>query len=147
MSTYVWALRCWTYAGVPVCVCVWDNFSVIITFDVWQVRPCWESKQPLLGHNNKTAILLVRGTGTQNYGKYFNSKNVGKYFKLRHWVIAGLALSSSESVQKCHEIDHEVFKSTELLMIQRVPSVILNVFLNHHILRIISRQKIILRFK
>ena len=54
---------------------------------------------------------------------------------LSHWP-----LSFSESVQKCHENDPEVF-IYGITNDTTVPSVILNVFLNHHILRIISPTK------
>ena len=47
----LWSLQSGVRAQVW---CVWDNFSVIITFDVWLLWPCWENKQPLLGHNNTT---------------------------------------------------------------------------------------------
>ena len=72
---------------VPVRLCVRDNFSVIIRFDVWQSWPCCESKQSLLGHNNRTHPPWVAGT------RIIENISAKIIHSQTDWVI-GLSLSS-----------------------------------------------------
>ena len=74
------------------------------------------------------------GSGNTNYRKYF-SKNNSLTDRLSHWPLSVVC----PPVSHCRNVLKMILKylNTELLL----PSLILNVFLNHHILRIISPTK------